>query len=179
MSSLLKFSALMVFVSVNVALADEPVWVGSHANLTAVMGPETKIEVADQPKRGRLNLRASRSQEIEVYNWNREFWVKSGVKASMYGQAIPSLTNLSECDHIADVIFEIRDSTPSADVYADSFSKGQTDSNGMYKQKVRTVCLNASCHFELKKANCDSVNEPFVVSSNPFTYSFSKRLTCK
>lgn len=184
LSKLSKIS-LFIFLFVSVlASAEEPVWVGSKDDLTSVVIPGSKIELAKKPKKGRINLRATaQTKEIEVYNWNNAAWVGSGItkseKVKLTGSVVSTFTNLSECDHIADVLFEIRDSTPASDVYADGFSRGQTDSNGMYKQKVRTVCINSNCRFELKKTDCESVSESFSVTSNPFTYSYDKKLKCK
>ncbi len=180
---LLRVSPAIFFFLSSAAFADQPIWVGSKAELASATAHGSNAEIARKPQKGRLNLRASaRMNEIEVYNWNKAAWIKSGItkaeKIKLNGPAVNALTNLSECDHIADVLFEIRESTPTADVYADGFSKGQTDNNGMYKQKVRTVCLNDNCRFELKKTSCESASETFSVTSNPFTYSFDKKLKC-
>ncbi|MBK7842940.1 MAG: hypothetical protein IPJ71_04480 [Bdellovibrionales bacterium] len=181
---LLKISSVIFVFLSSVAFADQPVWVGSKAELSSATSHGSNVDIARRPQKGRLNLRATaRMNEIEVYNWNKGAWIKSGIakidKIKLNDPVVNTLTNLSECDHIADVLFEIRESTPTADVYADGFTKGQTDSNGMYKQKVRTVCLNDNCRFELKKSACESVAESFSVTSNPFTYTFNKKLTCK
>lgn len=185
MHKLLKISlALIAFFGGPMAVAKEPVWVGTKSELASAVAVGSNVELAKKPKKGRLNLRATaQAKEIEVYNWNKAEWIGSAVlvdeRINLNRHVVNSLTNLSECDHIADVFFEIRESTPSSDIYADGFSKGQTDSNGMYKQKVRTVCLNDNCRFELKKNNCESATDSFPVTSNPFTYSYSKKLNCK
>jgi hypothetical protein len=174
---------LFFFLPIGVVAGTEVFWVGSKQQLENSSLRGSIKTVVSQPRKSGVNIRSvSPAGRIQVFNRSNSLWIESEYTLSPHSviseSDLSEFKNLSECKRVADLILEVKNSTPSADIFADGFKAGMTSSSGDFKNRIATVCLKSVCRVELRKAPCISLVEDVEVKTNPFTDVIERKLIC-